>query len=57
MNKQSPKKRGILIRLDKALDERLQSVVEHYGQKTFIIRQAIEEKVAKLEELNNKKAS
>ena len=57
MNNQSPKKRGILIRLDKSLDERLQNVVEHYGQKSFIIRQAIEEKVAKLEELNNKKAS
>lgn len=57
MNNQSPKKRGILIRLDKALDERLQSVVEHYGQKSFIIRQAIEEKVARLEELKEKKAS
>jgi predicted DNA-binding protein len=57
MINQSPKKRGILIRLDDSLDERLKNVVEHYGQKSFIIRQAIEEKVAKLEQLKNKRAS
>lgn len=57
MENQSPKRRGILIRIDDPLFARLQNVVEFYGQQSHIIRQAIEEKVSKLEEQKEKKAS
>jgi predicted DNA-binding protein len=57
MQKQPQRKKGILIRIDEPLLNRLQNVVEFYGQQSHIIRQAIEEKVSKLEELKIKKAS
>lgn len=57
MKNNPQKRRGILIRIDKPLHDRLHNVVEYYGQQSQLIREAIEEKVSQLEELKSKKAS